>query len=236
MSKYHSPYAVGYSSDSALLAVVDSTASEVVILDAKVGTQLRSVKLQGEPKGLAWSDTGRLMVAEYGAGTVAEVDAVAGTVLRRLDVGAKPTDVAVVPDGSKLLVPDFASNQVLILDSASGTQTSVPVAPYPFAVSVSPLATTAVVTHLLASGDATQPDAAATVTLLDTAREEVTASIKLPFGSSAVRGVRCSPDGKWAYVVHTLGRMNVPTTQLLRGWVYTNALSIVDLTNKSAFV
>lgn len=235
-SNYHSPYAVRYSSDSAMLAASDATASELVILDPKLGTSLQVVKLQGEPKGLAWSGAGKVMVAEYGAGSVAEVDATTGTVVRRLEVGAKPTDVALTSDGSKLVVPDFALNQVLVLDSTTGkVQSSVPVAPYPFAVSVSPVGNTAVVTHLLASGDATQSDAAATVTLVDTSDGMVTASVKLPFGSSAVRGVRCSPDGKWAYVVHTLGRMNVPTTQLLRGWVYTNALSIIDLTSKSVY-
>jgi len=233
---YRSPYAVAYSDDSAVLAVSDETAGELVLLDPKTGTSLRSVKLAGQPKGLSWSGAGKLMVAEYGAGTIAEVDTTAGSVLRRLDVGPKPTDVAMNADRSKLVVPDFALNQVLILDSATGkAQATVPVAPYPFAVAVSAVGGTAVVTHLLASGDATKPDAAASVTLLDVAGGKVTANVKLPFGSSAIRGVSCSPDGKWAYVVHTLGRMNVPTTHLLRGWVYTNALSVIDLAGKSVY-
>ncbi|HEX7596958.1 MAG TPA: YncE family protein, partial [Polyangia bacterium] len=233
---YRSPYAVVYSDDSATVAVSDETAAELVVLDAKAGTSLRSVKLAGQPRGLARSGVGKVMVAEYGAGTVAEVDTTAGSVIRRLDVGPKATDVAVSSDGSRVLVPDFALNQVLILDGATGkTQATVAVAPYPFAVAFAPGGTTGVVAHLLASGDATKPDSAATVTLLDVAGGKVSASIKLPFGSSAVRGVHCSTDGKWAYVVHTLGRMNVPTTHLLRGWVYTNALSIIDLTNKSLY-
>jgi len=44
-----------------------------------------------------------------------------------------------------------------------------------------------------------------------------------------VTGVCTSPDGRWAYVVHTLGRFNLPITQLERGWVHTYALSILDL-------
>jgi DNA-binding beta-propeller fold protein YncE len=233
---FRSPYAVAYSDDSATLAVTDETAAELVVFDTTAGTSLRSVKLSGQPKGLARSGAGKVMVAEYGVGTVAEVDITAGSVLRRLDVGPKPTDVAVSSDGSRVLVPDFALNQVLILDSATGnTQATVPVAPYPFAIAVAPGGSTAVVTHLLASGDATKPDAAASVTILDVAGGQVSASIKLPFGSSAVRGVHCSPDGKWAYVVHTFGRMNVPTTHLLRGWVYTNALSVIDLSNNSVY-
>jgi DNA-binding beta-propeller fold protein YncE/mono/diheme cytochrome c family protein len=233
---YRSPYAVAYSNDAALLAVSDATAGELVVLDAKAGTSLRSVKLTGRPKGLAWSGAGRVLVAEYGAGTLAEVDAAAGSVVRRLAVGPKPTDVAVSSDGATVVVPEFGLGQVLILDGATGaTRATVAVAPYPFAVALAPSGKTAVVTHLMASGDATQPDAGASVSLVDVSGAKVSASIRLPLGSSGVRGVRCSPDGKWAYVVHTLGRVSAPATQLLRGWVNTDALSVIDLTGQSLY-
>jgi mono/diheme cytochrome c family protein len=48
-----------------------------------------------------------------------------------------------------------------------------------------------------------------------------------------VQGVCISPDGKWAYVVHGLGRFNLPITQLERGWVNTFALSIIDVAKGS---
>jgi mono/diheme cytochrome c family protein len=43
-----------------------------------------------------------------------------------------------------------------------------------------------------------------------------------------VRGLCLSPDGKYVYVVHVLARYQMPTTQLERGWMNTNALSILD--------
>src|ERR1019366_57198 len=46
-SGFRSPYAVAYSDDSATLAVSDSSAGELFILDPKAGTSLRSVKLSG---------------------------------------------------------------------------------------------------------------------------------------------------------------------------------------------
>jgi cytochrome c peroxidase len=233
---YRSPFAVAYSDDSSLIAVSDRTAGELVVLDAAAGTPRPAVQLLGEPKGLAWSGPGQVMVAEYGAGTIAEVDATAGSVLRRLDVGPKPTDVAVNADRTRLLVPDFGLGDVRVLDVATGvTLATVPVAPYPFAVDFTPNGSTGVVTHLIPAGDATQPDAAASVTLVDVAAGTVAANIRLPFGSSSVRGVRCSPDGRWAYAVHVLGRTTVPTTHLLRGWVNTNALSIIDLSTQTLY-
>jgi cytochrome c peroxidase len=53
--------------------------------------------------------------------------------------------------------------------------------------------------------------------------------IKLPGNSSNVRHVAISKDGRWAYITHTLGRTMLPTTQVERGWINTNALSIIDL-------
>ena len=51
--------------------------------------------------------------------------------------------------------------------------------------------------------------------------------IRLPAGASCLHKVAVTTDGKWLYAVHTVGRTNLPTTQLERGWMNTNALSIV---------
>ncbi len=42
-------------------------------------------------------------------------------------------------------------------------------------------------------------------------------------------GVWINPNGKWAYVVHVLGRFDLPVTRLEEGWVHTSALSVIDL-------
>ncbi len=234
---FRSPYAVSYLEDGDRIVVSDETARELLVLDPSEGTVVHNVPLNGRPKGLTWSnDHGSLFVAEYGAGTVAELDVEQGAVTRRFSVEPKPTDVALSADGSTLLVPDLAKNLVSLLDASTGERhTSIPVPPYPFAITAAPVGDKAVVSHLLASGDATADDAAASVTVLDLATPSIGANVRLPFGSSAVRGVACSPDGRWAYAVHTLGRTTLPTTHIFRGWINTNALSIIDLTNASLY-
>ena len=52
--------------------------------------------------------------------------------------------------------------------------------------------------------------------------------IKLANGSNALRGINISPDGKYVYVSHNLGRFQVPTSQLQQGWMNTSAVSIID--------
>ncbi len=71
-------------------------------------------------------------------------------------------------------------------------------------------------------------EVAAAVTAVDTAANRVTATIRLPNGSSSVRGICISPDGKQVYVTHVLSRYQMPTMQLERGWMNTTLLSIID--------
>lgn len=53
--------------------------------------------------------------------------------------------------------------------------------------------------------------------------------IQLANGSNALRGMTISPDGDYLFISHNLGRFQVPTNQLLQGWMNTSAMSIVNL-------
>ena len=55
--------------------------------------------------------------------------------------------------------------------------------------------------------------------------------ISLPSGANALNKITISPDDKFAYITHILARYNVPTNQVERGWINTNALSIIELEN-----
>ena len=57
--------------------------------------------------------------------------------------------------------------------------------------------------------------------------------IQLANGSNALRGLCITPDGKYVYVSHNLGRFTVPTSQLQQGWMNTSAFSIIDAENLS---
>ena len=52
--------------------------------------------------------------------------------------------------------------------------------------------------------------------------------IQLANGSNALRGMCITPDGKYIYVSHNLGRFTVPTSQLQQGWMNTSAFSVID--------
>ena len=50
----------------------------------------------------------------------------------------------------------------------------------------------------------------------------------LPKGSKLLRGRCVTPDGKYAFLAHSIGRNWLPVTQLDRGWVHDGALSVFD--------
>ena len=70
---------------------------------------------------------------------------------------------------------------------------------------------------------------AATVSVIDAGRRKVVKEVRLPNGSINLRDLRVSPDGKYACLAQTVGRFQVPVTQLSRGWVNTSALTLIDV-------
>ena len=51
---------------------------------------------------------------------------------------------------------------------------------------------------------------------------------RLPAGSKLVRGGCVTPDGRYAYLVHMIGRFWLPVTMVERGWCHNSAMSVFD--------
>ena len=232
---YRSPYDLAYSPDGKLLAVSDRTAGTAVLIDPTQRKVAREVKLNGRPMGVAWRGD-KLYVAEYDAGCVAEIAAESGKVLRRLPAGPKALGVAVAAQKNLLLVTDYGLHEVIVVDLATGKEVKrIPAVYAPMFLAVTPDESLAVVANSLPCGDATQTTQACAVTVIDLAKMEKIADIPLPSGCVNLREIAVSPDGKWAYVVHTVGRFTLPTTQLERGWINSNGLTILDLSNRTCY-
>ena len=103
----------------------------------------------------------------------------------------------------------------------------VPVGREPIAAGVTPNGKSIYVASHLPLDRTDLSDVAATVTVIDATSLE-TKTIRLPNGSTSVRGLCVSPDGKYVFVVHILARYQLPATQPDRGWMNTNAMSVID--------
>ncbi|MEX2187389.1 MAG: beta-propeller fold lactonase family protein [Pirellulales bacterium] len=230
---YHSPCSVVVSPDGKTIFAADSTAGSVIVVDAATSQPRTSIKLNGRPQHLALSADGRsLFVAEYDAGTVAVVNVADDTVSARVAVGRWPAALALAEKSGRLFVASQDDHTIAVIDTAASPPqciARIPVIREPVALAVTADERRVVVANLLPNGVGTNPKLAAEVTIIDAEKQSVAGHVKLPPGSACVRGVCVSPDGKWAYVVHGLGRFNLPITQLERGWVNTFALSVIDI-------
>lgn len=228
---YRSPLAIAVARDGRTLYVSDKTARCVVVLDAASGKPVRSIPVPGEPHGLAPAPDGKtLYVAERKAHAVAVLDTAKGAVTGRIAVGAWPVAVTLSPDGKRLYSCNRGDHSVSVVDRAAGKEIQrIPLVREPDFAAVTPDGTRVVVANMLPSGAGTDPKLAADVSILDAVALKERSRIKLPAGASVVTGVATSPDGRWAYVVYSLGRFNLPITQVDRGWVHTYALTILDL-------
>ncbi len=228
---YRSPIASAISPDGKTAYVSDRTAGNVTILDIAGNKKIAEVALHGKPQGVALSADGKsLYVAEHGAGSVAVIDTAKAAVASRFNVGRWPTSVAIAEKAKRLFVCNQDSHNLTVVDLAQGkTVGEVGVVREPSCAAITPDERFVVVTNLLPNGKGIDPKLAADVSIIDAAKLTVTATVRLTPGSTGVYGVCVSPDGKFAYVIHGLGRFNLPITQLERGWVNTYALTVIDI-------
>jgi YVTN family beta-propeller protein len=231
---YLGPNQVVATKDGKTLYVLEIDAGQIAVVDPAAGKVLRTITPPARPTGMAISaDGGKLYVTcATPEGSVAVIQAASGQVAATIPVGHSACGPALAPDGKRLYVCNRFNNNVSVIDlEANRELTRLPVVREPIAAVVTPDGKSVYVANLLPNDRSDGSDVAATISVIDTASSAVSA-IRLLNGSTSVRGITVSPDGKYVYVVHVLSRYQMPTTQLERGWMNTNALTILDATAK----
>jgi len=230
---YLGPKAVAASQDGKTLYVVNADAKQIGVVEVGSGKVTRSISMPAKPTGLVLSPDGATLYVTCAdpEGAVCPVDVASGKVAPQIPAGHGAIGPAISPDGKKLYVCNRFDNDVSVMDLTTKKYVRVPATREPFAAAITPDGKSVFVINHLPIDAADGYDVAAMVTVIDTATNK-TSSIRLPNGSSGVRGICVSPDGKQVYAVHILARYQMPTTQLERGWMNTNAMSIIDAENK----
>jgi YVTN family beta-propeller protein len=232
--RYLGPTGLAVARDGKSLVVLESDARQIAVIDAVSGKVVRTAGTPAVPTGLAQSLDGATWYVTGGGprGTVSVIDAATGRLSAAIPAGHTPGGPSLSPDGRRLYVCNRFQNDVSVIDLVARKELArVPMVREPIASAVTPDGKTLVVANLVPLDRADSYDVAAAVSLVDTATLRAV-HLRLPNGSASVRGVCLSPDGRWAYLAHILSRYQMPTTQLERGWMNTNALSIVDLAAK----
>jgi YVTN family beta-propeller protein len=232
-SGYLSPLAVVAGDSELYLAY--HTAGEVGVFDTKANKVVKRYKTGGNPMDLAMDRAGNKLYVAGGetAGKVYVIDLKANRVSGKIEVGNTPSSVTVSPDGKTLYVCNKFDNDVSVVDTSSKKEvTRIAVVRMPVASVITGDGEQLFVANLLSAGASDGDFVAAAVSVIDTRSKTEQSRITLPNGSMNVRGICVSPDGAYVYVTHILARYQLPTTQLERGWMNTNAVSIIDVKDR----
>ena len=231
-----SPCALAADAARGRLYVARHTDASVGVIDTAQSRMTQAFAVPSAPSGLALSPDGtRLYVAAGGAGGhVYVLDAAEGGVLQAHSAGHTPLSPVVSPDGQTLYVCSRFDDAVLALRTADGELLArIPVGRQPHAAALTPDGRRLFVAELLPVGPSTNSAIAGAVSAIDTAGRALSKRIALPPGAQSLRGICVSADGAKVYVTHVLSRFYAPTTQILRGWINTAALSVIDVASES---
>ncbi len=232
---YLSPLDLVANSTGRTLYIAGATAKQVVVFDIASGKVKKTISLPAEVSGLALSaDDSKLYVTVAAPkGRVFVIDAKNYKVTGNISVGHTPVAPVLSPDGKTLYVCNRFDNNVSVIDIASGKEAAnISLPREPLAAAITADGKLLFVANHLPAGASDSNYTAAEVSVIDTVSNKVAAAIQLPNGSTALRDITISPDRKHAYVTHILARYQLPTTQLDRGWMNTNALTIIDVPGK----
>lgn len=207
-----------------LIAVLGHESQSLELVDPASGERVKSVRLGQAPNGMA-VDGQTAYVAEGGPrGVVEVVDLETGALKSSFPVGHTP--MSPVLHGGKLYVACRFDSRVVEMDAATGNVlNSWNVPREPVALAVSPDGRKIWAAGHLPAGTADGDFTAAALTLVEDGK---VTHFPLSNGTQGVRGMAASPDGRYLAVAHVLSRYQVPTTQLDRGWMNTNAVTIID--------
>jgi YVTN family beta-propeller protein len=232
---YLSPGTMAMSEGGDVLYIGAQTARKILVFDVASRSVIREIALSAQPNGLALSGDGtQLIVTLDGApGLVQVLNSADGSVVREIPAGHTPMAPVLAPDGKTLYVCNrFDSNVVRINLETGAVEATVPAGREPVAAAISTDGAYLLVANQIPAGRADEAYTAATVSVIHTPTNAFVKALALPNGSSSLRDIALSPEGDFAYVTHILSRYQLPTTQLERGWMNTNALTIIDVAKR----
>ncbi|MFC1760524.1 cell surface protein [Planctomycetota bacterium] len=235
---YLSPTDIEAFHDGQRLLITACTARQLLVFDTTRNRVIQRIKLQRQPSGAVCSPDGRTfyVTAGQGPGVVWLIDAASGSTRKTIPVGHTPNSPVLGKSGKKLYVCNRFDNTVGIVDLQTYKQVqTIGVSREPIAADITPDGNLLFVANHLPDGRADLDYVASKMSVIDLKRNEVAKTIKLVNGAEGMRGVCVSPDGQYAFATHLMARYQVPTTQIERGWINTNALSVIRVSDQSLF-
>jgi YVTN family beta-propeller protein len=120
------PHSLALSPDGAQLYVAYPFSNQIDIIDTLTNTVFRSLNI-GAPYGIDFSPNGTLAYIASGAvapGSLVVLDTATFQVVKTYTVGSLPVDVRVAYGGSQVLVTNYLSNSLSVINTRTGLVTT----------------------------------------------------------------------------------------------------------------
>lgn len=216
------------------LWVSNRNGSELRLFDFEMKPTGKKIKFTSPVNDMLETPDGHLWVVSGDAkSSLYELDPDNLTVLSESELGYQPSAIAYNAVTKSLWITQRYNNEIWeVAPGAKEVLCKVKVGREP--VDVVPFAGDSfllVVNNLPEMGALDYPVACG-LDIVDATDKQVLKRLILPNGATDVKSVAVDTEGKYAYVTHLLARYQLPTNQVDRGWMSTNALSIVNLQTK----
>ncbi len=222
--------------DAGELVLTQKGTSSIDFYSSDSFEKLRSFALDQTPTGVVIEGDKAYVTTFKSEGKLVVLSITDGKILNQVTLGSGVCAPFFNADKSKLYVCNQFSDNVMELDAASlKVLRTVKVLREPRSAVLSQDGKFMYVTNFLPAQRADLDVVAAAVSIIDISTFTKIKDVPLSNGSNALRGICITPDGKYVYVSHNLGRFTVPTSQLQQGWMNTSAFSIID-TEKQDYV
>ena len=223
-----SPTAMAVDQHKKMVAIAGKTANTIAIMRLKDGKIIKQFKTELPPTGLIFKDKSLWVTTTYSKGYLLKFDLKNG-VEQQIRVGHGACAPVAHPEKHLIYVANQYTDDVSVVDVNQGKEIDrIEVLRQPMTEAISNDGRFLFVANLLPETRADIDTVAAAVSIIDTEKGIKVKDIRLANGSNALRDITISPDGKYVFVSHNLGRFQVPTTQLVQGWMNTSAISVID--------
>ena len=232
LATYLSPTALIAARDGRTLFVACGTANQILSLDTASRKILSVLAMPNPPTGLALSPDGTQLFVTCAAteSEVCVVDLARNKIARVIKVGHSAMGPVISPDGKTLYVCDRFNDAVGVVNLARKKEVlRIAVPREPVAAAITLDGRFLLVANQIHAGRADVDYVAATLSVIDLAQNKVVKELLMPNGSGSLKGIRVSPDGKFAAVTHLIGHFNRVTARIDRGWMHVNAVTLIDL-------
>lgn len=190
---------------------------------------LKSYPMDETPTGILLGDKKAYVTTFESVGHLQILDLESGRVEASIPTGSGACYPIYGPDRKYIYVCNQFSNTVSEIDpEARRVLRTVEVLREPKSAVFSKDGKFLFVNNYLPTGRADLDFVASQVSVIDITTFKKVKDIPLANGSNALRGICITPDGKYIYVSHNLGRYTVPTSQLQQGWMNTSGFSVID--------